>query len=517
MSSATQLGISEREYEEALAVEKLFFLSSKERCNYCNSGKPTFVDTYNYEFLCDKCSYKSKHKKKIGEDSISYYDVQKLERKFGSSGNKRHNKHHRKSSYNYEKKSKSKSRRSSKKYADVTSDSSDSEYEKMKKEKKKKKEKEKEKHKEKHKEKYKKKKKNEETDDFDDFSLNDYDNSTPGMIGIMNSNKINSSDYKKDVDTFNDFDTNHLSYNQMNQKSFNDFNKGNKMNHIQFDHFQKNNFNTKFIRTPNNQQINSHPLCVDDFNAMYINNTHFPNNFNIKLNEENKLNKMKYNKISMHPYDPFDNNNNNNNNNNSSNNNNRYNTLDNLNYFNNSNFPNNQNAMNNFYLLNKRNLLNNQYSANNSNSVYNHHLLKNPYVFNNHNKSNTRIHFDNDASNKGLIFPNSKNCPFILNSNLNKANNSTLASNNMNFLSHCNQSNVNELKKFHDIYNSDFSPIIVSDKNPFSLQNLISNGNIKKPYNVFNSLPNSFNNNINMNRNLYKPMSYPVFESDRRF
>lgn len=141
MSSATQLGISEREYEEALAVEKLFFLSSRERCNYCNYGKSTFVDTFNYEFLCDKCSYRSKHKKKIGEDSISYYDVQKLEKKFGdsayykqhSNNNKHHHHHHhhhnKKSSYSQEKKSKSKNRRSStRKHIEVVTDSSDSEY-----------------------------------------------------------------------------------------------------------------------------------------------------------------------------------------------------------------------------------------------------------------------------------------------------------------------------------------------------------------------------------------------------
>ncbi|CRH02514.1 conserved Plasmodium protein, unknown function [Plasmodium relictum] len=506
MSSATQLGISEREYEEALAVEKLFFLSSRERCHYCNNGKPTFVDTYNYEFLCDKCSYRSKHKKKIGEDSISYYDVQKLEKKFGISGNKHHNKHHRKSSYNHEKRSrsKSKSRRSSKKHADVTSDSSVSEYEKMKKEKKKKKKKEKEK--EKHKEKSKKKKKNEETDDdFDDFSFNDYDNSTPGMIGIMNSNNINNSDYKKNIDNFNDFDTIHSNNKKMNQASFNDFNKGNNMNQIQFDNFPKNNLNTKFISTQNSHQINSNPLCVDDFNAIHFNKLNFPNHFSMKLNEENELNKMKYNKINMQSYGPFDNNIN------------RQNTMDNINCFNNSNFPNDYNTMNNLYLLNKRNLLNNQYAASNSNSLYNQYLLKNPYAFNNQNKMNSINNFDNNMGNKNLIFPNSKKCPFLLNSNLNKANNSTLASNNMNFLSYCKQNNTNELKKIHDIYNSDFSPVIVSDKNPFSLQNLIYNGNIKNSYNAFNSIPNNFNNNLNINRNLYKPMSYPVFESDRRF
>ncbi|ANQ09507.1 Uncharacterized protein PCOAH_00039910 [Plasmodium coatneyi] len=610
MSSATQLGISEREYEEALAVEKLFFLSSKERCNYCSSGKPTFVDTYNYEFVCDRCSFRSKHKKRIGEDPISYYDVQKLEKKFGVASSSYHNssnKHRRKSSSGHhhhhhhhhhgnEKKSKSKSRHSSgKKHIEVLSDDNSSSYDyedKMKKEKKKKKDREKDRsggggdrdrdrRKDKHsKDRYKKKKKYDESyDDFDDdFCLNDYDHTTPGMIGIMNSNNMNSADYKSNNmdSSFQDFDGSLISYNQLGEGNFNDFGGPNGMNqagmnptgvgHVNhpFDssHFAKDNYNSKYMNSPNAEMVNAanNPLCLDDYNPHPFNNKMgYANNFNMKLNEEGELAKMKYgnsgqangvlpnnragnnhpgnnksnnsNKMNMHLYDPFDSNMN------TGTDKNRYNNgaVDNLNYFNGSNFPNNQpgNMNNRLFLMNKRNSLNHNYNQQNSNanSMYSHFATtQNPYMMNNQNMMNAKMLYDNNMnSSKNKNFHNSNpNSPFMLNGGtVGNANNSNPAqgshSNHMNnAMAYCNQGNLNDRTKWHEnssgnnainspnggigsnpsgnnnggSHSEDFSPVIVSDKNPFSLQNIISNN--KASPNYVNTMTDE------MNRYAYK-------------
>ncbi|EUD68951.1 hypothetical protein C922_00642 [Plasmodium inui San Antonio 1] len=626
MSSATQLGISEREYEEALAVEKLFFLSSRERCNYCSSGKPTFVDTYNYEFICDRCSFRSKHKKRIGEDSISFYDVQKLEKKFGVASSSNYNSrsnHRRKSSsghhhhhhrdHSNEKKSKSKSRHTSgKKHIDVVSDDNSSSYdyeEKIRKGKKKKKDKEKDRsgadrdrdrRKDKHnKDKYRKKKKYDDSDeDFDDdFCLNDYDHTTPGMIGIMNSNNINNSDYKSNNmdSSFQDFDGSHISYNQLGEGSFNDFGPPNGMNHgginqggmnqsglshadHPFDspHFAKDNYNSKYMNSPNAEMVNAanNQLCLDDFNSHHFNNKMgYSNNFNMKMNEEGEMGKMKYgnggqanggltnnragnnhlghnhssnnhhgnnkssnsNKINMHSYDPFDNNVR------TGADKNRYNNgaVENLNYFNGSNFPNNQQGSmtNRLFLMNKRNSLNHNYSQQNSNasSMYSHFATKqNPYMMNNQNMINAKMLYDNNMnSSKNKNFhSNNPNSPFMLNggisggtiSNANNGNSGQGShSNNMNnAMAYCNQGNLNDRTKWHDNGSSnnnainssnggggvnpssnnnggsnsaDFSPVIVSDKNPFSLQNIISN---KKSPNYMNTTTDE------MNRYMYK-------------
>ncbi|KJP85484.1 hypothetical protein AK88_04880 [Plasmodium fragile] len=595
MSSATQLGISEREYEEALAVEKLFFLSSKERCTYCSAGKPTFVDTYNYEFVCDRCSFRSKHKKRIGEDSISYYDVQKLEKKFGVASSSYHNssnKHRRKSGsghhhhhhhhHNNEKKSKSKSRHSSgKKHIEVLSDDNSSSYDyddKIRKEKKKKKDKEKDRsggdrdrdrRKDKHnKDKYKKKKKYDESyDDFDDeFCLNDYDHTTPGMIGIMNSNNMNSSDYKNNnMDNgFQDFDGTLMPYNQIGDGNFNDLGAPNGMNqggvghgNHPFDspHFAKDHYNSKYINSPNTDMVNAanNPLCLDDYNPHHYNNKMgYSNNYNMKMSEEGELGKMKYgaggqgnsrtggnhpgnntrnssNKMNMHLYDPFDTNINNTGVDKS-----RYSNgaVDNVNYFKGSNFPNNQqgNMNNRLFLMNKRNSLNHNYNQQNSNanSMYSHFAnTQNPYMMNNQNMINAKMLYDNNMnSSKNKNFHNSNpNSPFMLNggtiSNANNANGAKGAhTNNMNnAMGYCNQGNLNDRTKWHDngssnnaingainsasgggnhssnntggSHNDDFSAVIVSDKNPFSLQNIISNN--KNSPNYMNTMTEQMN------------------------
>ncbi|CCF72937.1 conserved Plasmodium protein, unknown function [Babesia microti strain RI] len=77
-----ELGISSKEYNDALVLERLFNITNKVKCSTCMLMRPSAVDFNSFELLCDTCSSRSKTVSKIGSDSISMRTVLELERKY---------------------------------------------------------------------------------------------------------------------------------------------------------------------------------------------------------------------------------------------------------------------------------------------------------------------------------------------------------------------------------------------------------------------------------------------------
>ncbi|CDJ53902.1 major ampullate spidroin 2, putative [Eimeria brunetti] len=103
------MGLSKTEYEDAVNLEKLYFLAnSHDQCALCDRGVirltlqkkrssccavlfsydasaqgVSSVDLQRYEFLCNACSAGKTSAKKIGTDRFTAFEVQKLLNKFG--------------------------------------------------------------------------------------------------------------------------------------------------------------------------------------------------------------------------------------------------------------------------------------------------------------------------------------------------------------------------------------------------------------------------------------------------
>ncbi|CDJ60407.1 major ampullate spidroin 2, putative [Eimeria maxima] len=83
-ASAAEMGLSKTEYEDAVNLEKLYFLAnSHDQCALCGRGGVSSVDLQRYEFLCNGCSAGKTSAKKIGTDRFTAFEVQKLLNKFG--------------------------------------------------------------------------------------------------------------------------------------------------------------------------------------------------------------------------------------------------------------------------------------------------------------------------------------------------------------------------------------------------------------------------------------------------
>lgn len=83
-----ELGLSNREYEEALVLERLFKLVKKNPCSTCLLKKPTHVDLDRFELLCSTCSKRCSSKVQIGKGLISMSDLDRLESMYGKSKKK---------------------------------------------------------------------------------------------------------------------------------------------------------------------------------------------------------------------------------------------------------------------------------------------------------------------------------------------------------------------------------------------------------------------------------------------
>ncbi|PFH33520.1 hypothetical protein BESB_077370 [Besnoitia besnoiti] len=89
-SSPADVGLSKEEYEDAVNLEKLYFLSNKnDRCANCGRGGVSAVDVSRYEFLCSSCCSGKSSVKKIGEDRFSSFEVNKLYARFDRSSTHR--------------------------------------------------------------------------------------------------------------------------------------------------------------------------------------------------------------------------------------------------------------------------------------------------------------------------------------------------------------------------------------------------------------------------------------------
>ncbi|CDJ37156.1 major ampullate spidroin 2, putative [Eimeria tenella] len=78
------MGLSKTEYEDAVNLEKLYFLAnSHDQCAICGRGGVCSVDLQRYEFLCAGCSSGKSSAKKIGTDRFTAFEVQKMLNKFG--------------------------------------------------------------------------------------------------------------------------------------------------------------------------------------------------------------------------------------------------------------------------------------------------------------------------------------------------------------------------------------------------------------------------------------------------
>ncbi|KFH00791.1 putative major ampullate spidroin 2 [Toxoplasma gondii VAND] len=82
-SSPADIGLSKSEYEDAVNLEKLYFLANKnDRCANCGRGGVSAVDVSRYEFLCSSCCSGKSSVKRIGEDRFSSFEVNKLHARF---------------------------------------------------------------------------------------------------------------------------------------------------------------------------------------------------------------------------------------------------------------------------------------------------------------------------------------------------------------------------------------------------------------------------------------------------
>ncbi|ORM41858.1 uncharacterized protein BXIN_0561 [Babesia sp. Xinjiang] len=78
-SRRRQLGLSVREYEESVILERMFQLAQRHRCATCLVRKPTHVDQEREELLCESCARRVPYKVRIGHDHISRVLLDRLE------------------------------------------------------------------------------------------------------------------------------------------------------------------------------------------------------------------------------------------------------------------------------------------------------------------------------------------------------------------------------------------------------------------------------------------------------
>lgn len=73
------LGLSSREYEEAVVLERIFQLFKRNRCSTCLVRKCTHVDPDRYKLLCSSCASRCPFRIHIGTDHLSMSVLEKLE------------------------------------------------------------------------------------------------------------------------------------------------------------------------------------------------------------------------------------------------------------------------------------------------------------------------------------------------------------------------------------------------------------------------------------------------------
>ncbi|GIX61743.1 uncharacterized protein BcabD6B2_11780 [Babesia caballi] len=78
-SRRRELGLSTREYEESIILERLFKIVKRHRCATCLVRKATHVDQDRDELLCDSCARRCSYTIQIGADHIPKSVVDRLE------------------------------------------------------------------------------------------------------------------------------------------------------------------------------------------------------------------------------------------------------------------------------------------------------------------------------------------------------------------------------------------------------------------------------------------------------
>nr|WCP86777.1 P30 [Babesia gibsoni] len=80
-SKRKDLGLSGREYEEAIILERIFTLTKHNRCVTClvRLQKSTHVDPERLNLLCASCASRRPYKIQIGRDHLSMHILEKLE------------------------------------------------------------------------------------------------------------------------------------------------------------------------------------------------------------------------------------------------------------------------------------------------------------------------------------------------------------------------------------------------------------------------------------------------------
>eukprot|EP01069_Polyplicarium_translucidae_P012654 Polyplicarium_translucidae@DN5444_c0_g1_i1.p1 len=88
MASASELGISEQEFQDAMNLEKIYGLVQRgnDRCSKDGASPVTHVDMSTYQFLCRNCATGRDNVKRIGDDRFKKFEVERLEKKCGSGG-----------------------------------------------------------------------------------------------------------------------------------------------------------------------------------------------------------------------------------------------------------------------------------------------------------------------------------------------------------------------------------------------------------------------------------------------
>ncbi|GBE59330.1 hypothetical protein, conserved [Babesia ovata] len=82
-----ELGLSSREYEEAVILERMFQLLKRNRCATCLVRKPTHVDPDRDELLCASCVRRCPYASKVGHDHVPKAVVERLEAAYARRSN----------------------------------------------------------------------------------------------------------------------------------------------------------------------------------------------------------------------------------------------------------------------------------------------------------------------------------------------------------------------------------------------------------------------------------------------
>ncbi|KAK1444994.1 hypothetical protein BgAZ_109000 [Babesia gibsoni] len=88
-SKRKDLGLSGREYEEAIILERIFTLTKHNRCVTCLVRKSTHVDPERLNLLCASCASRRPYKIQIGRDHLSMHILEKLEAIYGRNSSRK--------------------------------------------------------------------------------------------------------------------------------------------------------------------------------------------------------------------------------------------------------------------------------------------------------------------------------------------------------------------------------------------------------------------------------------------